>query len=192
VRLSSLAPRFLGEFQKGIDYIGDLEAFRRSLRTHAALARELGYRLSIHSGSDKFSVFPAIGAETHGRFHLKTAGTSWLEAVRVIASREPELFREQHRRALAGYRAARSYYVVTPDLDKIPDPARLADGELPSLLEQADARQLLHITYGELLRDAGFKGRFYRALESHLQEYWAALERHIGRHLEALGVPRSG
>jgi hypothetical protein len=191
VRVSSLAPRFLGEFQKGIDYIGDLEAFRRSLRTHAALARELGYRLSIHSGSDKFSVFPAIGAETHGRFHLKTAGTSWLEAVRVIASREPELFREQHRRALAVYPAARRYYHVTPDLEKIPDPARLPDGELTGLLEQADARQLLHVTYGELLREESLKGRFYRALESHLEEYWAALERHIGRHLEALGVPVS-
>jgi hypothetical protein len=78
---------------------------------------------------------------------------------------------------------------VTPDLDKIPDPARMADGELPSLLEQVDARRLLHITYGELMREESFKTRFFRALESHLEEYWAALDRHIGRHLEALGVP---
>jgi hypothetical protein len=192
VRVTSLAPRFLGEFQKGIDYIGNLDAFQRSLRTHSALARELGHRLSIHSGSDKFSVFPAVGRETRGRFHLKTAGTSWLEAVRVIAAREPALFREQHRRALAGYEAARRYYHVTPDLARLPDPERLSDAELPRILEQVDARRVLHITYGELLRDAGFKARFFQALEAHLEAYWAALERHIGRHLELLGVPRSG
>jgi hypothetical protein len=192
LQVSSLAPRFIGEFQKGIDYIGDLPAFRVSLRTHAALARELGHRLSIHSGSDKFSVFSAIGSETRGRFHIKTSGTSWLEAVRMIAAEEPAVFRELHRRALAGYEAARRYYHVTPDLAKLPDPERLSDAELPRLLEQADARRVLHITYGELLREAGFKERFFQALESHLEEYWAMLQRHIGRHLELLRVARSG
>ncbi len=76
IRLTSLAPRFIGEFQKGIDYTGDPQAFARSLRPHASLARELGHRLSIHSGSDKFAVFPAIGRETRSRFHIKTSGTS--------------------------------------------------------------------------------------------------------------------
>jgi hypothetical protein len=190
IRLTSLAPRFIGEFQKGVDYLGDPQAFARSIRTHAALARELGHRLSIHSGSDKFAVFPAVGRETQCRFHIKTSGTSWLEAVRVIALREPDLYRDLHQRALAGFPKAASYYHVTPDLSKIPDLAGLADARLPDLLEQRDARQLVHITYGELMREEAFKDRFFGALHRHQEEYWANLERHIGRHLQALGVPR--
>ncbi len=75
IRLTSLAPRFIGEFQKGIDYIGDPQAFARSLRPHVSLARELGHRLSIHSGSDKFAVFPAIGRETRSRFYTDAMRT---------------------------------------------------------------------------------------------------------------------
>ncbi len=127
IRLTSLAPRFIGEFQKGIDYIGDPQAFARSLRTNASLARELGHRLSVHSGSDKFAVFPAIGRETRSRFHIKTSGTSWLEAVRVIAFREPELYRELHRKSLEGFPNAARYYHVTPDMGRIPDLKDLAD-----------------------------------------------------------------
>ena len=190
IRLTSLAPRFIGEFQKGIDYIGDPQAFARSIRTHASLARELGHRLSIHSGSDKFAVFPAVGHETQQRFHIKTSGTSWLEAVRVIALREPDLYRELHRKALEGFPNAARYYHVTPDLSRLPDLTSLADADLPDLLEQRDARQLVHITYGELMRDEAFKERFFGALHRNREEYWTDLEGHIGRHLQALGVPR--
>ncbi len=87
VALYSLAPRFVGLFEKGIDYIGDPEEFRRSLEEHAALAIEFGgYRLSLHSGSDKFAVYPIFGEVTEGRFHVKTAGTSFLEAVKTAAA----------------------------------------------------------------------------------------------------------
>ncbi|HOX29080.1 MAG TPA: tagaturonate epimerase family protein, partial [bacterium] len=59
VVLQSLAPRYPGEFQKGIDYIGDVDIFRNGFERHALIARNFGpYKLSIHSGSDKFSVFP--------------------------------------------------------------------------------------------------------------------------------------
>jgi hypothetical protein len=189
IRVSSLAPRFLGEFQKGIDYIGDPLAFERSLSVHAALARALGHRLSVHSGSDKFSVFPAVGRQTRMRFHIKTSGTSWLEALRVLAAREPALYRELHARALRGCAAARAYYHVTPDLEAIPDIRNLSDQQLPELLEKKDSRQLVHITYGEILRDSTFKAQFFASVERHLDSYWAALENHIGRHLELLAVP---
>jgi len=188
IRLSSLAPRFVGEFQKGIDYIGDREAFERSLATHAALARRLGYRLSVHSGSDKFAVFPTVGRLTGGRFHLKTAGTNWLEAVRVLARLEPGFYRELHGRALAGFAAARRYYHVSTDLGNVPALESLEDRELPGLFENPDARQLVHITYGELLRDRELRGRLFDLLERHIEEYWQALEAHIGRHLDCLGV----
>lgn len=188
VRISSLAPRFVGEFQKGIDYIGDTGELERTFAVHAALARALGYRLSVHSGSDKFSAFPIIGRLSRGRFHIKTAGTSWLEAVRVIARREPALYRRLHAAALERFAAARKYYVVTTNLANVPPLDGLADAELEGLFDNRDARQLLHITYGELLRDTEIGPAFFAALLRHIEQYGSALEAHIGRHLQTLGV----
>ena len=54
VRFATLAPRFVGEFQKGVDYIGNLDELQKQMRVHAAIARHFGYKLSLHSGSDKF------------------------------------------------------------------------------------------------------------------------------------------
>jgi hypothetical protein len=190
VTLSSLAPRFVGEFQKGIDYIGDPEEFRRTFRTHAAIARRLGYRISIHSGSDKFTIFPIVGEESRGRYHLKTAGTNWLEALRVIARVDPPLFRQIYRHALANFEKARANYHVTTNLDNLPDPATASEAKLLALFAEPDARQVLHITYGEILGDAELSRRFYEVLRLNIEGYWQALEEHIGRHLELLGVPR--
>ena len=151
VAISSLAPRFVGEFQKGIDYIGDVGEFEASFAVHAALCRSLGHRISVHSGSDKFSVFPAIGRLSRGRFHVKTAGTSWLEALRVVAAADPALFRDLYAHARRTYDNARKLYHVTPDLSRLPDPAGLPAAAAAALLDDRDARQVLHITYGEML-----------------------------------------
>jgi hypothetical protein len=76
VDFKTLAPRFCGEFQKGIDYIGDLKQFEKEIKIHAAIARHFNYKLSIHSGSDKFSVFPVIArnplflSRQDGRYQL--------------------------------------------------------------------------------------------------------------------------
>jgi hypothetical protein len=190
IRLASLAPRFVGEFQKGLDYLGDLESFAGAFRTHAALADKFGYRLSIHSGSDKFSIFPLVGALTQGRFHLKTSGTHWLVAVKVMAQVEPGFYRILHRKALERFRKATAYYHITANPDKVPGLSMLRDDELPGLFENPDARQLLHITYGELLSDPSLGKEFNRLLEHHGEDYGAALNRHIGRHLDLLKVPR--
>ena len=102
VAATSIAPRFVGEFQKGIDYIGDPEEFERQFAVHCAIARARGgYKISVHSGSDKFSVYPAVGRHTGMRLHLKTAGTSWLQAVRVISRANPSLFRRMLARAIS-------------------------------------------------------------------------------------------
>jgi hypothetical protein len=74
IQIASVAPRFCGEFQKGIDYIGDVARFDREFTQHVTIAEKFGYKLSIHSGSDKFQVFPIIGRRTKGQFHVKTAG----------------------------------------------------------------------------------------------------------------------
>lgn len=190
IKVVSVAPRFTGEFQKGIDYIGDLQEFQSSLRIHAEIARAFGYKLSVHSGSDKFLVFPIIGRETEGKFHIKTAGTSWLEALRVVSEHAPSLFRAVYERALKELSQAQKYYRVSPDRDSIPKVSLLNDAELPRLLTIPAGRQLLHITYGQLLQDSYLKSCLYTTLYDYGEQYYQALVRHIGRHLELLGVPR--
>lgn len=194
VRHATLAPRFCGEFQKGIDYIGDPAQFEKELAVHAAIARYFGYKISVHSGSDKFSVFPAVGRQTRGVFHVKTAGTNYLEAMRIVSKYEPKLYREIHAYALDHFTEATKYYHVTTDLSKIPALDTLSDAGLPALFNQNDARQLIHICYGVLLmakKDDGtplFRDRLYAFWADHADEYADALEAHIGRHFEKLGI----
>ena len=192
VKFATIAPRFCGEFQKGIDYIGNLVQFEAELRVHAAIARSLGYKLSIHSGSDKFSVFPVIGELTQHHFHVKTAGTNWLEAMRVVAMAEPELYREVHAFALGVFHEATKYYHVTTNLGKIPALGMLTNAQLPDLFNQNDARQLIHITYGLILNAQDrkgaplFKDRLYRCWRENDSLYYDRLEQHIGKHLSLL------
>jgi len=194
VSFATIAPRFCGEFQKGIDYSGDIAQFEKEIKVHAAIARHFGYKLSIHSGSDKFSVFPIIGRETRGHFHVKTAGTNWLEAMRTAAVADPSLYREIHSYALTAFDDARKYYHVTTDLSAIPDISAVKDNALVGLFENNDARQLIHITYGHILTQKNpdgsfmFKDRLYKLLREHEEEYRSALVKHIGKHLKLLNV----
>jgi hypothetical protein len=184
VRWVSLAPRYIGHFEKGVDYIGDLEALRTDLAGHAAIARALGpYKLSLHSGSDKFSVYPIISAVARGMVHLKTAGTSYLEALRVVAQVDPALFRDILALARERYEQDRASYHVSAELRRVPAPADLTDTRLPDLLENFDARQVLHVTFGSAL--ARFGARLQALLRAHEEEYAETLERHFVRHLVA-------
>jgi len=194
VEILSLAPRFHGEFQKGIDYKGDIEEFRRNFITHQKIADTFGYKISVHSGSDKFSVFPIIGEITRGKVHVKTAGTNWLEAVRVIASVDPALYREMHIFALDKLQEAKKYYHITENVANIPDISKLNDSELPGLMDMNDSRQVLHVTYGMILQSKNpdgsytFRDRIYKILNKHEDVYYQNLERHIGRHIDLLGI----
>ena len=183
VRWVSLAPRYPGRFEKGVDYIGDLSALARELAIHAAIARALGpYKLSLHSGSDKFSVYPLLSEATQGLVHLKTAGTSYLEALRVIARLEPALFRQIIGFARERYPQDRASYHVSADPSRLPDWMAWPDERLPALLEDFHARQVLHVTFGSVL--ARFRTELLAALHAHEEAYHAALERHFRRHLE--------
>ncbi|MDR2393795.1 MAG: tagaturonate epimerase family protein [Treponema sp.] len=196
VSFATLAPRFCGEFQKGIDYRGDVAQFDEEIQVHGVIARHFGYKLSIHSGSDKFSVFPSIGRETQGVFHVKTAGTTWLEAIRVVALVDPRLYREVHHYARSVFEEAAAYYHVTPNLNQIPEVDTLTDAEVPGLLDHPDARQLIHITYGLILNKKNldgsytFKDRLYRLWRNHEGRYADFLAAHIGKHLSLLGVKK--
>jgi hypothetical protein len=184
----SLAPRFVGSFEKGVDYIGDLGVLRADLAGHAAIARSLGpYKLSLHSGSDKFRVYPLIQEATDGLVHLKTAGTSYLEALRVAAQVDTALFREVVSFAREQYDRDRATYHVSADLARVPVPAALDDEDLPGLLDAFDARQVLHVTFGSTL--AMFRPRLMQLLSTHENAYADALERHFVRHLAPFAEP---
>ncbi|WP_405103638.1 tagaturonate epimerase family protein [Oceanobacillus sp. FSL H7-0719] len=193
VDVTSLAPRFCGEFQKGIDYIGDVKQFEIELSEHAKIADYFGYKLSIHSGSDKFTVFPIIAKHTGDVLHVKTAGTNWLEAIRVIAKTNPELYRDMHVFALENFNEALKYYHVTPDLDSIKPLDAVLDEALSDYMNDDAARQVFHVTYGLILTakdEKGsylFKDKFFAELDKHEEAYRTGLEKHIGKHLELLG-----
>jgi len=190
VKWVSMAPRFIGRFEKGVDYIGDLDTFAGSFAEHVAVMKALGpYKISIHSGSDKFSIYPVI-AELAGPYvHLKTAGTSYLEAVRVIGEIEPKLFREILEFAHARYADDKATYHVSADPAKVPRGGDLADAELAGVLDGFDGRQLLHVTFGSVLTakdESGaslFRDRILAALKRDEEAHYAALEKHLGRHL---------
>jgi hypothetical protein len=182
VRWVSLAPRYVGRFEKGVDYIGDLVQFETELAQHAAIARILGpYKLSMHSGSDKFSIYPIIARLTGGLVHLKTAGTSYLEALRAVAQVDSALFREILTYSRQRYDTDRATYHVSAQLAKVPAPDALSDAGLSSLLDQFDARQVLHVTFGSVLDHFG--DRLLETLQQHEEVYSALLEVHFQRHL---------
>jgi hypothetical protein len=92
----TVAPKFTGRFNKGVDYVGDLAAFEREFDADLAVlayaVKKLGLpetlKISVHSGSDKFSLYPVIRrllAKHQAGLHLKTAGTTWLEEVAGLA-----------------------------------------------------------------------------------------------------------
>jgi len=197
VPVQSLAPRYTGEFQKGIDFIGDRDEFKQGLESHALIARCMGpYKLSIHSGSDKFSIFPIVGKTTRGLYHEKTAGTSYLAAIRVVARRNPSLYREIHEFALERFETDRASYHVTTKLDMIPNVNNIADDHLEYLFDSIDARQLIHITYGSVLTYRNEEGslvfydRIMDTLDEYEEEHYSELEAHFRRHMESLGAGR--
>jgi hypothetical protein len=199
VQWVSLAPRYIGRFEKGSDYIGDpstssgqaLAAFEADFTVHAAIARQFGpYKLSLHSGSDKFSIYPIAVRQTRGLVHLKTAGTSYLEALRTVAALDPAFLREIYIFARERYETDRATYHVSAELARAPLPQDVADADLPALLNQFDAREILHVTFGSVLttRDADgrlrFHGRLMALLRANPEVYAANLERHFLRHLK--------
>jgi hypothetical protein len=191
VTLVSLAPRFIGDFEKGVDYRGDLSAFAAEYRLHAGIAKKFGpYKISIHSGSDKFGVYRTIGSLRLGNVHVKTAGTSYLEALRTIARVEPPLIRDILDFARSRYEEDRKSYHVTGRLDRVPVAEGCSDAGLLALFDQHDARQVFHVTFGKVLTETGPDGnrrfceRIMAALDRHEEEHYETIIRHFRKHLD--------
>lgn len=200
MRLVSLAPRYIGDFEKGVDYKGDVAALERSLRDHAAIASLLGpYKLSLHSGSDKLSMYAALARATQGKFHVKTAGTSYLEALRVVARHDVPLFRRIVDFARGRYEKDKATYHVSatlrsaPSAEEVSNPAELERLYLETWPEVPagrgftnPGRQILHCTFGSVLTDPVLGPAVRQVLDSHTDTYTEVLADHFSRHLDAL------
>lgn len=188
IPVASVAPRFVGKFQKGVDYMGDMELFETELVNHVAIMNYFdSYKLSIHTGSDKFSIYPIIARHAHGHVHVKTAGTSYLEALRLVATYDSALFRSMLDHARAHFEHDRKTYFLDAQLSKVPAGDATPDADLPELLNQFDARQVLHVAFGSILDAYGDPLR--TLIAAHEEAFRSGLERHFTRHLSPFAAP---
>jgi hypothetical protein len=169
-----------------------LGEFEREIAKHAAIARYCGpYKLSIHSGSDKFSIYPIMAKHTERLVHLKTAGTSYLEALRAIADIDPALFREILSFGFEHYEQDKATYHVSAEPSKALRSEDLQDDQLVTTLDNFHNRQILHVTFGSVLttlKQDGtylFKDRFFAALRADQEAYYRVLKIHFDKHLES-------
>jgi hypothetical protein len=190
IPVQTIAPKFTGRFNKGVDYVGDLKQFEKEfdedLSVIAFAIREFGLpdtlKLSVHSGSDKFSIYSIINRlikKHDSGLHVKTAGTTWLEEVIGLAESGGEalvLVQEVYAQAHEHFAELAAPYSTVIDIDprKLPDPKSVAGW---SSTQYADAlrhvesspeynphfRQLLHVGFKVA---AGMGKRFTDALEA--------------------------
>jgi hypothetical protein len=197
VHIQTLAPRFVGEFQKGVDDRKDREAFQRQCYHHTLIAQDYGnYKISIHSERNGLPVLSERGGLLNGSFHLRIAGTSWLEAMRLVALRNPPLYREIHGYALFLFKEASNRYPLNTDLNQILNLQELQRPEPPRLFDQEDSGKPLPIPSGLVLNamdESGkylFKDPLYHTLTQYEEEYWSLLEKHIENHLNSVGIKK--
>lgn len=175
----SLAPKFPGEFQKAIDYKGDINKFAVELKKHYAISQQLGgYKLSLHSGSDKFSIYEIFSEVTQHSFHIKTSGTSWLQAVNLIFEKNKKLFYELYKIALDNLEESKKAYKVLIDKDDFAEELNL---ENVQILSQPEIKQLFHISYGVLLDEK--KEEIYDVLDKYEEEHYQFVSANIKNHL---------
>jgi hypothetical protein len=169
------------------------------LDDHAAIAEMLGpYKLSLHSGSDKLSIYPPFARATRGKFHVKTAGTSYLEALRVAARHDEALFRRIIDFARGRYDVDKATYHVSATVASAPptEGASLRDleREYLELWSEVPAgrgftkpgRQILHCTFGSVLCDGNLGPALKQLLREQQATYTEVLADHFAKHLEAL------
>ena len=191
VKYTGLAPRFIGDFEKGIDYKGDLNVFREEYIKHIAITKYFGdYKISLHSGSDKFSVYKVIGDIRNSYTHIKTAGTSYLEALKVVSIVNPTFFREILSYCVNLYDNEKKTYHVSANLDLIKKSEDYLDLELVELFNDNNVRQVLHVTFGRVLTDKDengnliFKDRLIKLLKSNEELHYQIIEKHFLKHME--------
>jgi hypothetical protein len=158
-----------------------------------AIAEQFGpYKISVHSGSDKLSIYPSFGRICKGRFHVKTAGTSYLEALRVVCRVDREFFGSIVQFARQRFETDRASYHISTGLDLVPEASDLKEGEVEKVyLDQNHGRQILHVTFGSVLTERSDHGYRFREkirtiLRQNQQLHEDVLREHLGKHIQML------
>jgi tagaturonate epimerase len=203
IPVQTIAPKFTGRFNKGVDYAGDLSQFERefdeNLSVMAFVIEEFNLpkslKLSVHSGSDKFSLYPIINRlikKHRVGLHIKTAGTTWLEEIIGLAEAGDdglEIAKEIYAQAFARFDELKGPYLPVIDIDpgKLPDPASVnswSSNTYVNALRHDDSnsnynphfRQLLHIAF----RIAAEIGERFRTA---LKTYETSVARNVTENL---------
>ncbi len=211
IPVQTIAPKFSGEFLKGVDYIGDLSQFKKEFEDDLAVvafAREVfdlprNLKLSVHSGSDKFSLYPIMHEamnKSDAGLHLKTAGTTWLEEVIGLAAAGGEgltFAKELYAEAFRRFEELAKPYATVIHIDRgaLPDPKEVDTWSATEFVEtlthdqscprfDSQFRQLVHIAF-RVAADMG--PRFRRLLYLHRETIEANVTRNLyERHLTPL------
>jgi hypothetical protein len=217
IPIQTIAPKFTGSFLKGIDYVGNIQQFTREFEDDLAviaLAVETFHlpqnlKLSVHSGSDKFSLYPIIHRSIKkfdAGLHLKTAGTTWLEEVIGLASSDGDglrLAKEVYAEAFKRYDELCKPYLTVIDIDKrkLPDPAQVNSWSALQYVEAIQHnqscngfnlhfRQLVHVGYKVA---AEMNGRFTGLLQRCRSTIEPNVTTNIfNRHIQPLFLGQNG
>ena len=187
--LALFAPRFVGEFKRGAEFKGRPGKFARNLTGHAAVAASVaGHAVSLHDGSDKFSLYPYVGDACDGRFSVKTSGTSFIEALRLAARKNRGLFEEIISGALDALERGELDLQVELDRAAMPSPGTLDDEELERFyFNSLEGRQLLFEAYRVALDNSReLKTRFKDLLTDHEESHFDLVAGHLGKHANLL------
>jgi hypothetical protein len=184
IKFTSIAFRFPGRFEKGIDYIGDIKVFEKELILHQKIREKFGpYKISLHSGSDKFSVYPVFKEVLNDSFHVKTSGTSWIQALKTIAVVDRKFFIELILDSLKNFEKNSASYEISANPMNV-DVEKLENENVDEIFNDKNIRQIVHISYGTILSNYGEK--LYQELEINLPLYMQFVEQHIRKHIQLL------
>ena len=192
IDFQNLALRFPGKFEKGIDYKGNIDELKESLTIHLGIREKLGtYKISLHSGSDKFSIYSSFREILGSNFHVKTSGTSWIEAIHAIAEINRPFFYTILQRAIDDFAENAASYEISANPQQV-DLKQLEDKTTEEIFNDADIRQIIHISYGSIISGKDsmghyeFKEKLFEMLSKNERLYNNLLEKHLGKHLGLL------
>ena len=191
IPIQTIAPKFTGRFNKGVDFVGDVDRFNTEFEADIciiafcvkAFGLSANLKLSVHSGSDKFSIYPGINRaikKFNAGLHIKTAGTTWLEEVKGLAVSGTEgldIAREVYYRSLERMDELCGPYLSVIDIDagRLPTPETVAGWNGKQFSEALthdqscpaynnSFRQLIHVGY-KIAAEMG--DRYFEALENY-------------------------
>ncbi len=193
VKISAFAPHFIGSFKRGIDYNGNINEFSEHLKSHIDIANAYGgYKISIHTGSNKFKVYPLIGEISDFHFHLKTSGGSWIEALRIIVEKDPNLYRVIHNIILENISHIKKYYKnIKIDMKVLETITSIKDDDILKYIDSDEIRQVLYMSYGIILKNDVLRPLIYSILDDNEEYYHEHIKNTFVKYFEALNIPKS-